>query len=93
GSNLITDPGVATQLVGRRTALDGNVLAVRPEHLKPVAEGGVVAQVRSRQFLGTYAEWWVDIDGQSLRAWIDPSVEPAETVHLTATQHRWVRET
>jgi hypothetical protein len=67
------------------------VLAVRPEHLKPVAEGGAEGQVRSRQFLGTYTEWWVDVDGQSLRAWVDPSQEPVETVRLMATQHRWVQ--
>lgn len=93
GSNLVRDPGVAARLAGIETPSNGNILAIRPEHLKPVAAGGVAAQVRSRQFLGTYAEWWVDIDGQTLRAWIDPSVEPAETIHLTATDHRWVRET
>jgi ABC-type Fe3+/spermidine/putrescine transport system ATPase subunit len=92
GSNLVTDPGVAARLTGETPAENSKVLTVRPEHLKPVAEGGVMAQVRSRLFLGTYAEWWVEIDGQSLRAWVDPSLEPAEAVRLTATQHRWVQE-
>jgi ABC-type Fe3+/spermidine/putrescine transport system ATPase subunit len=91
GSNLITDPSVASRLAGQCASAKGQVLAVRPEHLKPVAEGGVEGQVRSRQFLGTYTEWWVDVDGQSLRAWVDPSQEPVETVRLMATQHRWVQ--
>ncbi len=91
GSNLVSDAAVAVRLARGEDPPPGRVLAVRPEHLRPAGQGGVAARLRSRQFLGTYAEWWVDVDGQALRAWLDPSAEPAETVHLTATRHRWVR--
>ncbi len=91
GSNLVADAAVAARLTDGASPPQGHVLAVRPEHLRPVAQGGVTGRLRSRQFLGTYAEWWVEVDGLALRAWVDPALDAAETVRLEAAQHRWVR--
>jgi ABC-type Fe3+/spermidine/putrescine transport system ATPase subunit len=93
GSNLIRDAQLAARLAGGPPPTAGLVLAVRPEHLRPAPTGtGLPARLRDRQFLGTYTEWWADADGVPLRAWVDPAAEPADTVYLEATQHRWVRE-
>jgi ABC-type Fe3+/spermidine/putrescine transport system ATPase subunit len=92
GSNLVADAAMAARLTGEEAPSPGRVLAVRPEHLRPIEQGGVEGRLRSRQFLGTYAEWWVEVDGQALRVWVDPGQQAAETVRLEAAQHRWVRD-
>ena len=69
------------------------MLSVRPEHVRPAADGrGIAGTLRSRQFLGTYAEWWVDVGQTSLRAFVDPYLPADDEVRLVATDHRWVRE-
>lgn len=93
GSNIITDLSLATRLVGGEAPPEGHVLAVRPEHLQLAGDSTVQAQLQSRQFLGTYAEWWVAVEGQMLRAWVDPGTEAPDPISLTATRHRWVRAT
>ncbi len=90
GSNLVSDAAVAVRLARGEDPPPGRVLAVRPEHLRPAGQGGVAARLRSRQFLGTYAEWWVEVDGHALRAWVDPALEAPDPLRLEATQYRWV---
>ena len=90
GSNLIRSERLARLLTGEAPP-EGRVLAVRPEHLQPTSDGPLEARLQTRQFLGTYAEWGLEADGQALRAWVDPARDPAETVRLAATRHRWVR--
>ena len=90
GSNLIQSEQLV-QLLADGKKPEGQVLTVRPEHLSPSLDGPVEARLLTRQFLGTYAEWELEAHGQTLRAWVDPTLEPAETVRLTASQHRWVR--
>lgn len=92
GSNLIDDRALAAAFTGGEEAPEGHVLAVRPEHIRPDPDGLVEARLRSRQFLGTYAEWWVEVaDDQPLRMWVDPSVKAQKTMRLTATTYRWVQ--
>lgn len=91
GSNLIRSETLARRLTGGEAPPAGRTLAVRPEHLRPAPDGPIEARLRTRQFLGTYAEWWLEADGQALRAWVDPGLAPAEVVRLEATHHRWVR--
>lgn len=90
GSNVVTHPGLATLLAGTPPPTSGHVLAVRPEHLEPVDEGGVEGRVQARQFLGTYAEWVIDAGMATLRMWLDPDVPVRERVRLRAGQFRWV---
>jgi len=89
GSNIIRDPGLCGLLAGIEQR-PGHVLAVRPEHLRPAGKGGLEARTLSRQFLGTVAEWWLEANGTTFRAWLDPSVEPAESLRLKALTTRWV---
>lgn len=92
GSNIIRNPMLAARLAGEQPPEATMVLAVRPEHLRPSEEGPVRAQMRSRHFLGTYAEWWMEAEEQPLRAWVNPDAEVKEDLRLAATQFRWVRE-
>ena len=90
GSNIIRDDALARRLSGSAPP-EGDVLAVRPESLRP-SNDGVEARVISRQFLGTLAEWWLEIDGVPIRAWLEPAVPPAETIRIAANWTRWVRD-
>lgn len=91
GSNIVRGGKLIARFTDEeRTA--GRVLSIRPEHLRPVDEGGVEAGVISRQFLGTVAEWWLEVEGASLRAWVDPGIEPGSTVRIEASRYRWVTE-
>ncbi|GIV61613.1 MAG: spermidine/putrescine ABC transporter ATP-binding protein [Rhodothermaceae bacterium] len=90
GSNLIDDARLAAVLTRGEPPPPGRVLAVRPEHLRLVDEGGIPGRLRARQFLGTFAEWWIETEGTTLRAWMAPEVVPTETFRLEATHYRWV---
>lgn len=90
GSNIIRDVRLAARLAGENPP-PGHVLSVRPEHFDR-ADDGLDAAVVSRQFLGTLAEWWVEMDGCRLRAWLDPGVEPMDRIRLAVLESRWVRE-
>jgi ABC-type Fe3+/spermidine/putrescine transport system ATPase subunit len=92
GSNLIEDPGLIRRFTGGAPPPAGHVLAIRPEHLQPSSDGPVEARLRSRQFLGTYAEWSVEVGDQVLRAWTDPAREAAGSLRLEAARHAWVRK-
>ncbi len=90
GSNIVS-PGRITDAFSRVPAPAAHVLAVRPENVQFGGIEGVEARVVSRQFLGTYVEYWFDADGQRLRVWADPSVPaPSETAYLIARDTRWV---
>jgi ABC-type Fe3+/spermidine/putrescine transport system ATPase subunit len=91
GSNIVTEARLAVELTGGEAPKAGFALAVRPEHLRPSAEGGAVVRIRSRQFLGPFVEWWVEAGGQPLRAWVDPGLEVTEPLRLRAVEYRWVR--
>jgi ABC-type Fe3+/spermidine/putrescine transport system ATPase subunit len=91
GSNIIEAEGLAARFAGSEPPSPGMVLAVRPEHIQPAADGPVEARLRTRQFLGTYAEWWLEAEGQTFRAWVDPGRDIPEPLRLAAQQHRWVR--
>lgn len=90
GSNIVSDRRLASRLAGEDPP-DGRVLSVRPEHFLPSPDG-IEARVVSRQFLGTLAEWWVDMDGSRLRAWLDPRHAPADRIKLHAGSVRWVED-
>lgn len=90
GSNIVRDRRLASRLAGEEPP-PGRVLAVRPEHFTRSADG-IDARVVSRQFLGTLAEWWVEMDGSRLRAWLDPRETGAEHIRLRASAVRWVRD-
>lgn len=92
GSNLIATPRLAALLRGEPDMPPGHLLAVRPEHLRVTPDGPVTARLRTRQFLGTHAEWWLDAEGELLRARVDPGLEPPETLRLAATTSCWVRQ-
>jgi ABC-type Fe3+/spermidine/putrescine transport system ATPase subunit len=90
GSNLIEDPATMDRIIGDEAAPEGKVLVVRPEHLRPSPDGRIQGTLRSHQFLGTHAEWWVETATTSLRAFVGPDEVPSATVRLDATQWRWV---
>ena len=90
GSNIVEDAGLAEALSGEAAPSGEHVLAVRPEHLHPVDQGGITGRLLARQFVGTYAEWSVEVEGTELRAWVDPSLSPSASVRLSAGAHRWV---
>lgn len=90
GSNIVRDLGLAARLSGEEPRA-GQVLSIRPEHLRP-SEVGVDARVVSRQFLGTLAEWWIEIDGHSFRAWLEPTLPATEHIQIAASKVRWVRD-
>jgi ABC-type Fe3+/spermidine/putrescine transport system ATPase subunit len=92
GSNLVASPRLAALLAPAAPAPPGHVLAVRPEHLRITPDGPVAARLCTRQFLGAHAEWWLEAEGELLRARVDPGLEPAEVVYLTAVQSCWVRQ-
>jgi ABC-type Fe3+/spermidine/putrescine transport system ATPase subunit len=92
GSNLIEDEALVAAITGGEAPPADHVLAVRPEHLRPSPSGEIEGTVRSQQFLGTHAEWWVDAGSLSLRALVDPEQATAsESVRLEVTRWRWVR--
>lgn len=91
GSNILSNIEIAEKLTGEKAPTSQHVLAVRPEHLQFVEDkSGLAFTVKSRQFLGTVVEWWLDIGPESLRAWLAPEVAYTEGMKLTATQFRWV---
>ncbi len=89
GSNIVRDPRLAARLAPGETPPPGCALAIRPEHFEASAEG-VEARLVSRQFLGTLTEWWVEMDGHRLRAWVDPQEPVSEVVTLRPSSVRWV---
>ncbi len=91
GSNIIRDERLMKRFAGENPRPD-RVLAIRPEHFSLTGEEGVTAHVVSRQFLGTVAEWWLDVEGTLLRAFFDPGIEPQDMLRLKASEFRWVSE-
>ncbi len=91
GSNIIRDRRVMERLSGEKAGV-GHVLAVRPEHVFRSDDSLVEARVVSRQFLGSVAEWWLDVDGTSLRAFLDPGIEQREVLRIRVSEHRWVSD-
>ena len=92
GSNIVVEDEVAHLLAGgdERPSTD-YVLSVRPEHLRFATDGtGVPVTVKSRLFLGTTVEWWLQAGDYTLRAWLPPEVEFANGNTLVATEFRWV---
>ena len=91
GSNIVA-PGRLAEAFAPTPAPASHVLAVRPENVQFGGKEGIEARVLSRQFLGTYAEYWFEAEGQRLRVWADPAVPaPSETAYLTARDARWVK--
>ena len=91
GSNIIRDAGLIAAFTSEDRS-DSRVLSIRPEHIRLVDEGGVEASVVSRQFLGTTAEWWLNVRGFTLRAWLDPGTELQEHIRIEAGGYRWVSD-
>jgi ABC-type Fe3+/spermidine/putrescine transport system ATPase subunit len=89
GSNVIRNPRIASLLAGEE-APQGKALAVRPEHIRFIEGGRIQGRVRGRYFLGMYGEWWIDLDGETLRVWEQPSEQPGEAVSLEVIRSRWV---
>ncbi len=90
GSNIVRDRRLASRLAGEDPP-PGRVLCVRPEHFATSPEG-LEARVISRQFLGTLSEWWVEMAGIRLRAWLAPGEVAADPLRLRAARVRWVRD-
>ncbi|MEZ4700328.1 MAG: ABC transporter ATP-binding protein [Rhodothermales bacterium] len=92
GSNIVDHPQLMTAFAESPRPGADQVLAVRPENLH-FASTGIEARVISRQFLGTYVEYWLEADGQRFRMWADPSVSaPAPNVTVAARNARWVAD-
>lgn len=92
GSNIVADEKVAHMLAtGDEQPSAGHVLSVRPEHLRfSTGEEGVPITIKSRLFLGTTVEWWLEVGDLTLRAWLPPEVEFSDSNTLVATEFRWV---
>lgn len=90
GSNIVRDRRLASRLAGEE-APPGCVLSVRPEHLV-TSDDGIEAKVVSRQFLGTMSEWWLELGGCRMRAWLDPRERASDRIRLRAASVRWVRD-
>lgn len=91
-ANIISDPKTMALIVGGAPLGKDQVLAVRPEHIRPDPAGIIEARLLSQQFLGMFTEWWLAVKGQTFRAWVDPSTEATEQVQLAVKQYRWVRD-
>ena len=89
GSNIVRDRRLAARLAPQEDTPPGCVLSIRPEHFE-ISPDGVEARIVSRQFLGTLTEWWVEMDGHLLRAWLDPQETLSEVVTLRPSSVRWV---
>jgi ABC-type Fe3+/spermidine/putrescine transport system ATPase subunit len=90
GSNIV-QPGRIADAFASAPAPASHVLAVRPENVQFGGKEGIEARVLSRQFLGTYVEYWFEVDGQRLRVWADPAVPaPSETAYLITRDALWV---
>jgi len=93
GSNLVDDVALIEAVTGGEAPPEAHILTVRPEHLRVSPTGPIRGTVRSQQFLGTHAEWWVEVGDTSLRALVDPQASLSDPIRLEATQWRWVRRT
>ena len=94
GANVVRDEALAERLAGEPMPA-GTALAVRPEALEPVeaeTDGAVPARLVGRQFLGLTSEWTVEVDGQRLRVWTEPSRETPDAVAVVARRWRWVSD-
>ncbi len=92
GSNVVRDRSLMHSLTNGQEPPDGHVLSIRPEHIRPAPNGGAPARLQARQFLGPYSEWWVEVEEQIIRAWVDPRAEGNEHVRIEAAHYTWVRE-
>ena len=90
GSNIVSDNKLVFQLTGEQAPDSDHVLSVRPEHVHLSKGDGVSFQLKSRSFLGTMSEWWIDIEGTQLRAWVSPDMEYTAELSASATEFRWV---
>ncbi|MDX1419703.1 MAG: ABC transporter ATP-binding protein [Rubricoccaceae bacterium] len=97
GANVVSG-ALAEQLAGAPPP-DGSALAVRPEALAPSDAGGGALPARfvARQFLGTHAEWAVEVEDPEgagdvrLRLWTPPETAVPDRLFVRATRTRWVR--
>ncbi|MEM8556879.1 MAG: ABC transporter ATP-binding protein [Bacteroidota bacterium] len=94
GANIVENTDLAARLA-KEAPPPGQVLAVRPEHLRlasPDEPGAVSVRLRARQFLGTYSEWDVEVGDTTLRLWVDPDTAVPERLAVRADRWRWVEE-
>ena len=60
----------------------GRQLALRPEHLRPVAEGGLPARIVQREWLGAQQLLWLDSGQGSLRMLVPAEQELPEVLEV-----------
>lgn len=92
GANVVRDAAVAARLAGEPGPA-GAAFVVRPEALvavAPDAPRAVAGRVVARQFLGTHAEWRVDVAGVRLRLSVAPDLAVPDAVGVVSSGGQWV---
>ena len=99
GSNVIYDPQIAERLAEGQEQPAGKVLTVRPTSLRVCTEnepGAVAGRLLTRQFLGPYTEWLVEVEGSTgpvrLRLWTSPHTSAPESLFIRMAAARWVAD-
>ena len=91
GSNIISHSALAEALAGEEAPSQKHVLSVRPEHFEVIdEETAPVFQVKGRQFLGMYTEWWLQHDETEVRIWRPPVETYQDRVRLKVSAYNWV---
>ena len=91
GGNLIDDAALAHSLTGREIPA-GQVLSVRPEHIRVGKEEGLEARVLSHQYLGMTTSLSLEVGGAVLDARIPGDQEIPETTRVTVEAWRIVTD-
>ncbi|MBT8401221.1 MAG: ABC transporter ATP-binding protein [Rhodothermia bacterium] len=90
GANLIADPKAVYSLTGEEDR-QGEVLAVRPEHLVPASEdAGLRVTIDSSQYLGSSIEFAVSAGRTRLRLRLSPDIGVETFTALRASKWKWV---
>ncbi len=92
GANLVHDDDVIRRLTGEKSR-EGQVLAVRPEHLVWTEPGaGLAVSVKSNQYLGSVIEYFVLAGGVALRIRSSPDATAASHESVKAVKWKWVHD-
>ncbi|MDE2997000.1 MAG: ABC transporter ATP-binding protein [Bacteroidota bacterium] len=91
GGNLIDDPGMIRTLTGQDCP-PGQVLAVRPEHIRVGVSEGMMARVTSHQYLGVSTSLTLACGSSMLNARIPGDEDIPESTVISVESWRFVTE-
>ena len=91
GSNVIDDASLASRLAGTDLP-EGQVLSIRPEHIRMGVDGGVQAAVKAHQYLGMQTSLTLDVEGHLLEARIPGDQDIPAVATIGVESHRLVED-